>query len=182
MLVKLDYRGRLLSVVLNHWETPKLFNPVVEAARTQSARLLRSIIKSLRDGDPNAEILVLGDFGVSPSSKIITEALLSSSDSSFVHASSEALLNLSQLSPSSGTVRIGTKWYAFDQALVSSAMLDTKNFFVLTNSLECFAAPYLFQPSRRSDPTGKLFSTFWNGRYIGGYSNHLPISVTLYFK
>lgn len=183
VLVKLDYRGRLLSVVLNHWEMPALFNPATEVARVQAARLLRNIVKSLHEGDPNADILILGDFGTVPSSKLLTQTLLTSGDSAAVRAAaSDVLLNLSERTPNAGTVRIGTKWYAYDQAIVSAAMLDAKNFFVSLNALERFAAPYLFQPSRRSDPVGKLFSTFWNGRYIGGYSSHLPISVIVYFN
>lgn len=72
--------------------------------------------------------------------------------------------------------------YAYDQAFVSASMLDEKSFYVFANSLERFSAPYLFQPSRRSDPVGQLFSTFYNERYIGGYSHHLPISVVVYFR
>ncbi len=183
MLVKLDYRGRLLNIILNHWTEPKLFDPLAESSRLQAARLLRSIISSLREGEKEPDILVLGDFNTAATDKAFGESIRASDDSSFVRfTASEQLLNLSLVSPSSGTVRMRAKCHAYDQALVSSHMLDNKNFYVFANSLESFSAPYLFQPSRRSDAVGQLFSTFYNGRYLGGYSNHLPISVVVYFK
>jgi len=183
MLVKLDYRGRLLNIILNHWPEPKLFDPLAESSRSQAARLLRSIISSLREGEKEPDILILGDFNTASTNKAFSESIRASDDSSFVRFTApELLLNLSLVSPSSGTVRMRAKWHAYDQALVSASMLDEKNFYVFANSLERFSAPYLFQPSRRSDPVGQLFSTFYNERYLGGYSNHLPISVVVYFK
>ncbi len=183
ILVKLDYRGKLLNLIFNHWEEPKLFNSSVKAAREQAARLVRSIIASLQEGEKEPNIVVVGDFNITPNDPVFSDAIRASGDSSFVRsATSDFLLNLSLLSPNSGTARLRAKWYAFDQALVSAFMLDQKDFYVFTNALQAFSAPYLFQPSRRSDPTGQLFSTFFNERYIGGYSNRLPISVVVHFK
>lgn len=183
ILVKLDHRGKLLNLIFNHWEEPKLFDPLTESARAQASRLLRSIIASLREGEKEPDILVLGDFNVAPTNRAFSDAMRATDDSSFVRFTApDLLLNLSLVSPNSGTARQHAKWHAFDQALVSSAMLDAKNFFVFANALERFSAPYLFQPSRRSDPVGQLFSTFYNERYIGGYSNRLPISVVVHFK
>jgi hypothetical protein len=183
MLVKLDYRGRLLNIVLNHWLEPKPLNPLVESARLRAAQLLRSILASLREGEKDPNILVFGNFNTAASNRAFNESIRASDDSSYVRLNApDFMLNLSLVSPNSGTVRMRAKWYAYDQALVSASMLDEKNFYVFANSLERFSAPYLFQPSRRSDPVGQLFSTFYNERYIGGYSHHLPISVVVYFR
>ncbi len=188
VLAKLDYQGRILSVVCTHWNKPISNLDLSEEKRVKAARLLRGVINSLSEGEKDkpkteADIVVLGDFNDTPDAPTITDALRAVGDTAAVVASQNALLyNFAARYSGVGTYYFRGKWQRLDQAMVSKGMFDAKAFFVEPDGFACFSAPYLYEASRRSEPFGKPLPTYSEQRYLGGYSDHLPISLIVYFK
>ncbi|NTU86815.1 MAG: endonuclease/exonuclease/phosphatase family protein [Chlorobiaceae bacterium] len=158
-------------VVLNHWPSRSFDREWSEQKRMVAARVTRHIADSLRMADTKADIIIMGDFNDEPENRSLRQVLGSSSDAAKVRSGCTTLLyNCWSGYDGIGSYSYRNRWEHIDQILLSCGMLDRKGLSVPDRPFRCFYFPDML------DRTGKKpYSTFYKGKFKGGYSDHLPL-------
>ncbi|CDF81006.1 endonuclease/Exonuclease/phosphatase family protein [Formosa agariphila KMM 3901] len=160
------FNGEVIHLLVNHW--PSKHEESNEPKRMEVSNKATEIITSLKLEDPNAKIIVMGDFNDNSSSESV-QALVNNN----------ALFNpMEQLkSFDRGTVNYRFKWDVFDQFMLTHNFLDhrpgTHNF----DSANIFDPDFMKQYKGRFK--GQPFRTYAGKTYKGGYSDHFPVYLLL---
>ena len=89
-------------------------------------------------------------------------------------------LRFPHLTKVKGTLKYGQQWNDFDQVIVSEVLFDKKNKLgVLDNKAVIFDAGFLLEPDKKNQGV-KLNRTYVGFKYVGGYSDHLPVFTDIY--
>ncbi len=166
---------RRFSVVLNHWPSRSFGTEWSEPKRLAAARVARHVVDSLRTADAKSSIVVMGDFNDEPENRSLLEAMGSSFDRKAVRALPGKLLyNCWNDVATGGSYAYRGEWERIDQVLVSAPLLENRGLRLAPKGFGTFSFPHLFvEPGRR------LYPTFEKGRYVGGYSDHLPVLLRM---
>ncbi len=92
-----------------------------------------------------------------------------------------ALYNLSSnwLNDGRGTLKYQSQWDVFDQIIVSDALLTTNSGIkVSEKDAGIIQLPFLFEEDTRFG-NKKPFRTYSGMKYLGGFSDHLPVLLKL---
>jgi exonuclease III len=171
-----------LYVLVNHWPSRRGGEKKSEYYRVQVANALRSTIDSILLTDPCAKIVITGDFNDEPINQSIKESLKTQKVGRYVTCNE--LYNLSENlleNCSCGTYRYRTSWSMFDQFIVSGALLDEKH--KIYTGKDCLhIAEFDFLLIKDEKYGGRMpFRTYVGPVYKGGFSDHLPIYLDLYY-
>lgn len=160
------YEGVELHIYVNHWPSNYGGKEQAIPKRRATARLLANEVANILSDDPDAEIVLLGDFNEDPTDDNVR--ILNS-------------VNMSSLmEPMMGQTKVGTYVYRgkdlfLDQIIVSSGLNDDVG-------LIADEATILDKPKYRQQE-GKYAHypfRFWAGnKLLGGYSDHLAIYVEI---
>lgn len=165
--------GDTLHVFVNHWPSRSGGQRPSEPSRILAASLVRGKVDSIFGRNPAAKIIVTGDLNDGPLDKSVNRTLDALTDTA--RAQSAALYNLTayKTTEKTGTIKYQGKWSIFDQIIVSGGLLRGKP---RTNVDLCriFRADYLFEPDQRYSGI-KPFRTYSGPKYLGGFSDHLPV-------
>ena len=160
-----------LHIFLNHWPSRYGGYMQTQPKRNFAAKMLAQSLDTLLNETPKANIIIAGDFNDTPDGKSIK--LLKKE-------TKNTTLKSLPLSDSSygGTLKYKSQWQHFDQILVSDALLDKNGLGVAAKKLNTPKASFLIQKDKRYQ--GKKPFRFLRGpKYIGGYSDHLPIFIDI---
>lgn len=170
-----------LHVFVNHWPSRYAGELETIEARCCAALLLRDRVDSLMRVCYSPKIIIMGDFNDAPSDESVYNVLKArplGDDSS-----PEMLINLFADNDAlgfDGTLKHQYHWQIFDQIIVSESMiLDVDRLHYRQGSARIFNASFLFEP----DDTYKgqrLYRTYIGPKYIGGFSDHLPVYIDLH--
>jgi hypothetical protein len=181
LYVKGKVLGReVLHVFINHWPSRYGGYTATKPKRAVVASILRHTTDSIMQSDPKARIVIMGDFNDEPNDESITNVLMARSDS--IHLNKNDLYNL--MTGFAGRWRTGTNkfresWSVIDQIIVSSSMLHAeKGLTVNANAAHIFDAPFLLMEDKTYFGM-KPFRTYLGPRYLGGFSDHLPVYMDL---
>ena len=167
-----------IHFIVNHWPSRRGGVLAGEDLRLKIAEMIRVKIDSIIGRYPNgAKIIVLGDFNCAPDDQVIN-SLINSSDSA------RSLINLSENLNNSGygTYRYSGVWEMIDQVIVSKRLLSAdEGFFTRPDLLNIFKSDFLLTKDPKY-PGLSPFSTYRGYRYQGGFSDHLPVLLDLYFR
>lgn len=168
-----------IHVFVNHW--PSKYGGAVDTQplRKLSAQTAKHFTDSIAARNPQASILLMGDFNDSPIDESVENHLgaqhpdrVSDSFNLYNMAYPLALQGI-------GSNKYREKWELIDQIIVSKPMLDPENSLHTTPSrFHVFKAPFLL--IKDENYLGeKLFRTYNGFRYAGGFSDHLPIYIEI---
>ena len=158
--------GQTMHIYVNHWPSRRLGPNMTESRRMSASSTL---LESLEKQDLENDLAVLcGDFNDQPS------------DPSLVHlveTSKTPLINLAAPLEMAGlgTVNHSRKWLAFDQFIVNQNMLSA----VKDAKMHVFDDDLVLYENHLGEKRPNR--TYMGARYIGGYSDHLAISLELKF-
>lgn len=163
------YKDIELHIFVNHWPSNYGGKEQAIPKRRTTARLLVNEVGNILSLEPDAEIILLGDFNEGPM------------DNNVRTFTSLNMINL--MKPMVGKPKIGTyvykgKDYLLDQVIVSSGLRDSIG---LTSG----EAHILDKPKYRQQEGEYAHYPFrfWAGnRLLGGYSDHLPVFVEINAK
>jgi hypothetical protein len=163
-----------IHVFANHWPSRRGGVLAGESMRSLVASMVRKAIDSLAlKSSGHIYVIVGGDLNSTPED--LNARLLIQNYSSGIE-----MINLSANLPvKSGTYKYRGSWEMIDQVFVSSAMISS-GLCDPYKSLQIFSPDFLLQ----KDPayTGQRpFPTYLGYKYMGGFSDHLPVMLTLYF-
>lgn len=172
-----------LHVFVNHWPSRRGGQKKSDSSRALVARILRQKTDSLFAGNPNSKIVITGDFNDEPQDKSLSSGLGAVKIND--QMKSKELYNLSwakKISCKCGTYRLENNWEMLDQFIVSgSLLLSAKNLSTSTEYLHIGEFKFLLKEDSMFGGY-KPIRTYQGPAYTGGFSDHLPIYLDLFFK
>ncbi len=173
MLAKKD----TLHFFINHWPSRAGDSEKTEPKRIEAAKVLRTKIDSILLKDINAKIIAMGDFNDYPNNLSMTEVM------NCEPGADQQLTNLSyeQHENGEGTYNFRGEWGMLDQFIVSDGILNTsKGLGTSDTSAFIFKRDWLLFKEKGKPAIPNR--TFGGSNYYGGYSDHLPIGLSLNMK
>ena len=168
-----------LDVFVCHFPSRGGGQLATERSRIDAALLLKRKTDSLFHIRKNANIFIMGDFNDHPDDKSLSQALNARSikkeiDDMKLYNLFRHCVNEKEF----GTYKYQGKWEILDQFIVSGNLLKKGTIEVKNNSAHVFKADFLLEKDKRNG--GKRpYRTNLGPRYIGGFSDHLPIYMNL---
>jgi predicted extracellular nuclease len=161
---------------VNHW--PSRREKDNEPKRMMASNLLKSKIDNVLLGEPYARIVVMGDFNdnaVDSSVKNITQKDEKGKGLPMVNLM-DTIYNGRNFS-----VKFKEANDVFDQFIVSKNLLDgTGEYFIRKGGAHIYNPPWLLYNHARYGPIPNR--TYASGKWVGGYSDHLPVYFDVVFK
>ncbi len=172
--------GDTLDLFVCHFPSRSGGQRETEPARMETAALLKNKADSLFTLRENARIIIMGDFNDHPDNKSLSQILGARSIQAPLQR--DQLYNLFHhhaKNPETGTYKYQGKWEILDQFIVSGNILTEENsIHVKNNTAHIFDADFLLEEDERYYGR-KPYRTSAGPRYIGGFSDHLPIYMDL---
>ena len=162
---KFLHKKDTLQIMVNHWPSRSGGQETSEPNRLEAAKNAKTYIDGVLAKNPKAKLIFMGDLNDYPTDKapkLIAEKLTPM----IVPASGNF----------GGSYSYKDSWDVLDHMLVSPAMLGKKGFKVIKGSGKIYSPDYLIEEFK-----GKKvpFRTYAGSKYLGGYSDHLPVSVEI---
>jgi endonuclease/exonuclease/phosphatase family metal-dependent hydrolase len=170
--------GQELIILATHW-TSRL-QATSGTGRDHYADTIYSVFREYYRQDPNAAILVCGDFNDTPQDESVVKHLHSTADMAAVKAArgEPVLYNLfadKDAAHGFGTHNYHGKWFIFDQILVSKGMLEGHGWTCDPASAQTFNS--LYRPGDAQKRPWRFGEEHEKGQR--GYSDHFPVTVKL---
>ncbi len=164
-------RDDTFHIFVNHWPSRYNGQAETEKFRIKAAKLLRVKVDSLIVLKKHPKIIIVGDFNDEPFDISISSYLgaLEKNDKA------GKLINLSCYSRPFGTIKHRNTWQVFDQLIVSELLVDTTKYKLLAERIDI---PFLLHDDEKWGGK-KPFRTYSGMKYIGGFSDHLPVLLTV---
>lgn len=171
------YKDETFYFLINHWPSRRGGLETSEPKRIQAASALKRLKDSLLTSDPDANLVIMGDFNDEPTNKSIMTELgaLSRPDQISNTQVFNAMAPLKQ--QGKGTYCFRGNWNMLDQIMVSKNLLDNKTWQYRAQSATIMDFDWLKQSD--GDYAGYPLRTFGGRHYLAGYSDHFPVSVIL---
>ena len=166
-----------INIFVNHWPSKYGGAMATIPKRNYTASVMRKYADSLLSVNPNSNILIIGDLNESPFEEGVNKVLRAKMDS--VNLAPNDLYDMlagAGLSWNRGTIKFHETWDAIDHMIVSRPLLA----HTTPHSLHIFDAPFLLQDDEAWFGK-KPFRTYYGAKYIGGFSDHLPVYMDFIF-
>ncbi len=176
----LESRGQQMHVLINHWPSRREGQFESEPNRLAVARQVYNLLNEIRDEDPEARILVMGDFNDDPTNKSIREVLRSLNTPAKVGARDlyNPLANVFDPEDSGSLMHQG-RWNLFDQIMVSRSLLHGPGWQYVADSAEVFHEEFMKVGGRGRVSEAPRRSYFRGDFSISGFSDHFPVFARL---
>ncbi|MEZ4887915.1 MAG: hypothetical protein R3E32_24520 [Chitinophagales bacterium] len=166
-----------LHVFVNHWSSRRGGEDVSEPKRVNCALVLKGKLVEIFRADPDAKVIIMGDFNDEPNNKSIVETLGAKSSSKDLK--NNELFNTSAAldKAGKGTYNYRGDWNMLDQMIVSGGLLNDNKGVRANSEVTIFQEDWMMYDDKKS---GKVPNKTYGGpNYYGGYSDHLPIFLIL---
>jgi hypothetical protein len=172
--------GDTIILFVNHWPSRRGGYLESQPKRNFVAGELRSVTDSIFRNDIHPNIIIMGDFNDEPDNISLSKVLSARPISD--NAGKDDLINLMYKRKKSwheGTLKYQGQWSVFDQFIVSGNLVQTdKDEKILHAEAHIFTADFLVENDEKYLGR-KLKRTYAGPRYLGGFSDHLPIYLDL---
>lgn len=172
-----------IHIFLCHFPSRRGGQAVSEPKRMYVASQVRAKVDSIQRAQPNANIIITGDFNDEPNNQSILEGLRAKGDWEGLQPGE--LYNYMypyQVNEGKGTYKYSGYWNMLDQFIVSQPLTkETGTLYVKPNSGQIYKRSWLLEDDPEA-PGRKPFRTYGGAYYYGGYSDHLPIYLDLFFR
>jgi predicted extracellular nuclease len=165
---KFKYKKETIIVMVNHWPSRSGGQEASEPNRLEAAKNARTFIDSLLNDNKKAKIVFMGDLNDYPSNK---------APQSVAEKLTPQITALS--GDFGGTYNYKGEWDILDHIMVSDGLINPacmkkKSIKVTPESGKIHAFDYLLEEYK-----GQVvpFRTYAGAKYLGGYSDHLPVSI-----
>ncbi|MBC8173913.1 MAG: hypothetical protein H7X71_08410 [Chitinophagales bacterium] len=177
--IKINGKKEPLNIFVNHWPSRVEGEEVSAPKRAIAAQTLKHVVDTLNAELTDANIIIMGDFNDTPYDKSIVQVLPVQEFASAY--SDECLVNLMSEKQKSGEGSYNFKgnWQTLDQLIVSESLLDGKRSDVDAKTIQFVRKSWMmFSHEKYGESPDRTFS---GNKYIGGYSDHLPVYMELIF-
>lgn len=168
-----------LHIFINHW--PSRYAGLLETRllRNRAAGILRDRIQQVIEKSTEPKIIVMGDFNDQPQDKSIYDVLNAGEVSAFPGKNQLYNLSYTWTKNKTGTLKFQSEWFVFDQIIVSGSLLDPGQGVSTSPELaEIVNFPFLLERDMKFGGL-KPVRTYYGFTYQGGFSDHLPVKLSL---
>ena len=174
---------------VNHWPSRRGGEEESETKRIAAAKTIRVEVESILTKNRNSKIIIVGDFNDEPTNISITEYLKaqpffcdSLDHEKLPEDFGTDLFNLSYKAwfDGAGSFKYKDDFNMLDQIIISKNLLLGDDLEYDCNSFEVYK-PYLMV-TRTGKFQGAPFPTYGGSRYLGGYSDHYPVTAKFLVK
>ena len=171
----------VVHLFVNHFPSRREGTAESSYKRQFVAAELRQRVDSLLKKDKNAQIVIMGDFNDEPGDSSMSMVLKAAC--TLKDAEKTGLYNV--MCPLKGA-GLGShlyrkEWGMLDQIIISSAMLaDKSKMHYVAESAGIFKEEWMLEQSEKYK--GQPFRTYVGSKYLGGFSDHLPVYIKLALK
>lgn len=175
LVVSGNMAGERLHIIVNHWPSRNVKSPMRERAGT----IVRHIKDSLLADNPCSKVIIMGDMNDNPHDKSIKMNLGAKREQSEVKTSADLYNPWWNIfcNKETGTLAYRGKWNLYDQIILSGAFLGKKCDGLKYARSEIFVRDYMLNEKGKNKGFPKR--THANRVWLNGYSDHLPVIVTL---
>lgn len=129
----------------------------------------------------DTNILIMGDFNDFPDCKSICETLGAVQPNEVTDAATYYNMFWKYQKEGRGTYKYSGEWNMLDQIIVSGSMLQSQGIHTSQENAVIFDAGFIMKDDTKFFGS-KPLRTYNGRRYIGGYSDHLPIYIDLFLN
>lgn len=149
-----------------------------EPYRKAVGRQIRVVINELFREQPQAKILIAGDFNDLPENASIKEELSAKPNPDYIK---NELFNPTHelMTNGKGTYNYRGKWQMLDQVLLSENWLKATSGFKYTERSANVYSPEFMKQQEDNKNKGNPDRTYAGKKYLGGASDHFPVYVQL---
>lgn len=168
-----------VHLFFNHWVSRWGGQEATEPSRILIAGLLKQITDSIMEANANAAIILAGDLNDNPTDTSVFHVLGALKPEIPVKGKKLYNLSLSKFENGEGSLYYRS-WDMFDQFIVSSALLNTKNKIQLIGEDQQIVKYdwMLYKPKKGVAQPSRTAAKY----YYGGFSDHLPVMINLRVK
>jgi len=174
------FESDTIILFVNHWPSRRGGHLESQPRRNIVAGLLRSAIDSVIRTDSQPNIIIMGDFNDEPDKISLSQVLGARPHTG--DSNPDELINLMYSKKNrwnEGTIKYQGQWSIFDQFIVSGNLVRT-----VGRTQFMYAEAYIFKDDFLLEKDDrhigeKLKRTYAGPRYLGGFSDHLPIYLDL---
>ncbi|MFR9166965.1 MAG: endonuclease/exonuclease/phosphatase family protein [Dysgonomonas sp.] len=175
LLVSGILSGEPVHVMVNHW--PSRYGSKSSELREHAASIVKHVTDSIRQADPRAKIIIMGDMNDDPtdkSTRIVLDAKKSIKD-----VKEGGLYNTMWplYAKGVGSLNYQGKWNLFDQIIISDNLLGSDRSTLKFWKAEVFNKDFLIQ--KEGNYKGYPLRTFRGNTFLNGYSDHFPTLIYL---
>jgi predicted extracellular nuclease len=166
-----------LHVFVNHWPSRRGGEDETEQRRMDAANTLKKKVDEVRSKEPTAQIIIMGDFNDYPDNRSLTTSLGAVAKDG---KEDQELVNLAYAldKANKGTYTYKGDWGMLDQIIVSDNLLKKKGIYTKAESLQIFRKDFMMYYDKNVKDSFPN-RTYGRDKYYGGYSDHLPLRLTL---
>ncbi|MEG2156872.1 MAG: endonuclease [Bacteroidaceae bacterium] len=180
--------GDTLDVFVCHFPSRRGGEKQSSPLRNQAALQLKERVDSILLLRKKPNVILLGDFNDTPSNPSILKYLNAKPTDRIIEKDKieNSLVNLTPKKGSNpqvkGTYKFMGEWFSFDQIIVNASLLDVhRSFYTLSTSAQILDKYFLLTDDDRNFGVTP-FSTYFGLHYLGGFSDHLPLTITFFCK
>ncbi|TVZ52393.1 endonuclease [Dokdonia sp. Hel_I_53] len=164
LYVKGNLHDSTVHILVNHWPSRRQGANDTAHKRITAAARNREIIDNILAANPDARIIVMGDFNDGPHSESIK-----------THLAKTDLYNpmLYLGTKYAGSLNHKFEWFIFDQILMTNNFVKMHKNPLLYDKSDIFNDFFITEFEGRFK--GNPFRTYAGDRYLGGYSDHFPV-------
>lgn len=177
VLVQHKKSKQKFNVFVNHWPSRYGGEEASRPKRSLAANELKQFIAEKIEGN-NYPVIIVGDMNDFPNNESVLEILGADSTLS---ENGKSLFNLSYnwMNLGLGSYNYKGDWNVLDQIIVSKNLLDT-NGILRSYFTEIIKEDFMLYTDSKGNKSPSR--SFGGSNYYGGYSDHLPVLLTLNFK
>ena len=169
--------GETIHVFVNHWPSRRIGVEASQPYRQLAASVCRQKLDSLLKIEPDAKIIVMGDFNDNPSDASVSMVLGAKNEVEQVKRGDlyNPWSDIHQTG--TGTYLFQGSWNLLDQIMLSSSFLEPDSTGYFFKEAIIFKPEYLIQ--KEGKYAGHPYKSYFGNFYSGGYSDHFPVCVIL---
>ena len=176
------YGEDTLHVYVNHW--PSRYSGELETvgSRACAAVILRSKVDSIMAAAPEGytpKIIIMGDFNDTPSDESVHDILKARRSSEYEEGYLVNLFGNPEMLGFEGTLKHLSDWQVFDQIIVTESLLNPEDGLHCQEGSARIFHPDFLLTDDETHRGKKPFRTYLGPRYLGGFSDHLPVYIDL---
>lgn len=171
-----------VNIIVNHWPSRRGGEAKSRPLREKAAYKVTQIIERIRENDPKAKIIIMGDFNDDPINSSFKKVLKAKKkrkelkEDGDIYNPFEKMFNKGY-----NTLGYRDNINLFDQILITKPLVNKKGKKDFS-SYKMFRAGIFnkrFLTQKKGRYKGYPFRSFSNGKYTGGYSDHYPVYMYL---
>jgi hypothetical protein len=167
--------GEPVHVLVNHWPSRRGLKSV--ELREHAASIDKHIVDSLRQADPAAKVIIMGDLNDDPTDKSCRLVLGAKRRVKDVKEGDLFNTMWEFYAKGIGSLCYQGQWNLFDQIIISGNLLGKDHSTLKFMKAEVFNKDFLIQKTGRYK--GYPLRTYSGGIFQNGYSDHFPTLIYL---